>query len=316
MKNWPQIRRILRIAGTLIGLVIFGYQLYTSITALSAQKQQLQLAWGWIFLALAVYLGVYFLQMVNLWLVYKTNFPRIKLKPIVQGYAMSFLPKYTPGYIWGYLSRADWLESRAGIPGAYSWLATVLEVVVTLMSGAVVLLLNWALRGGRYLMLAVLAGLLPWLTWLLMRLAARFARRFLKEERQHVVEAFAIPFPRWALISANSIFQWLLLGLGLRLISAGFSYPAGLQFWSALWKHIYAFCLSWLGGFLAVLIPNGLGVRETVLNALLESQLGFAASAAVVISVASRVLLFLAELGWLLFALLIKQNPPVDHKYS
>ncbi len=52
MKNWPQIRRILRIAGTLIGMVIFGYQLYTSITALTAQKQQLQLVWGWIFLAL------------------------------------------------------------------------------------------------------------------------------------------------------------------------------------------------------------------------------------------------------------------------
>jgi len=89
-----------------------------------------------------------------------------------------------------------------------------------------------------------------------------------------------------------------------------------LPFWSALWEHVYAFCLAWLGGFLAVLIPNGLGVRETVLNALLESQLGFAASAAIVISVASRVLLFLAELGWLILALLIKQNPPADQKYS
>ncbi|MEL7645829.1 MAG: lysylphosphatidylglycerol synthase domain-containing protein [Anaerolineaceae bacterium] len=316
MKNWPQIRRILRIVGTLVGLAIFAYQLYTSIGALSAQKQQLQLIWGWMFLAMAVYLLVYLLQMLNLWLVYKVKFPALPFKPILQGYSMSFLPKYTPGYIWGYLSRADWLESRAGIPGAYSWLATVLEVVVTLMSGAVVLLLNWSLRGGRYLSLALLAALLPWLVWLLMRLAARFTRKYLQEERRHVVEAFTIPFPRWALISVNSIFQWLLLGIGLRLISAGFSTPTALPFWSALWKHIYAFCLSWLGGFLAVLIPNGLGVRETVLNALLESQAGFAASAAVVISVASRVLLFLAELGWLLLALLIKQNPPVDQKYS
>ncbi len=316
MINWPQFRRMLRIAGTLIGLVIFGYQLYVGITNLAAQKQQLHLVWGWVFLALAVYLLVYFLQMVNLWLMYQTNFPDIKLKPIVQGNAMSFLPKYTPGYIWGYLSRADWLESRAGIPGAYSWLATVQEVMVTLMSGAVVLLLNWALQGGRYLMPAVLAGLLPWLTWLLMRLAARLARKFLKEERQRVLEAFTIPFPRWALISVNSIFQWLLLGVGLRLIGAGFSYPQGLPFWTAVWKHIYAFCLSWLGGFLAVLIPNGLGVRETVLNSLLESQAGLAASAAVVISVASRVLLFLTELGWLMLALLIKQKPPAEQKYS
>ncbi|MCZ2144895.1 MAG: hypothetical protein LC103_02505, partial [Anaerolineales bacterium] len=85
MKNWPQIRRILRIAGTLIGLVIFGYQLYVGITNLAAQKQQLHLVWGWVFLALAVYLLVYFLQMVNLWLMYQTNFPDIQLKPIVQG---------------------------------------------------------------------------------------------------------------------------------------------------------------------------------------------------------------------------------------
>lgn len=317
MKNWPQIRRILRIAGTFIGLVIFGYQLYVGITNLAAQKQQLHLVWGWVFLALAVYLLVYFLQMVNLWLMYQTNFPDIQLKPIVQGNAMSFLPKYTPGYIWGYLSRADWLESRAGIPGAYSWLATVLEVVTTLMSGLVVLLLNWALRGGRSLALAGLALLLPWLVWLLLRAAFHAARRYIKKvERQQVLQGFAISFPRWALISVNSIFQWLLLGVGLRLIGAGFSYPQGLPFWTALWKHIYAFCLSWLGGFLAVLIPNGLGVRETVLNTLLESQAGLAASAAVVISVASRVLLFLTELGWLLLALLIKQNPFADQKYS
>jgi hypothetical protein len=289
MKNWPQIRRILRIAGTLIGMVIFGYQLYTSITALTAQKQQLQLVWGWIFLALAVYLGVYFLQMVNLWLVYKTNFPRIKLKPIVQGYAMSFLPKYTPGYIWGYLSRADWLESRAGIPGAYSWLATVLEVVVTLMSGALVLLLNWALRGGRYLLLAVVAGLLPWLTWLLMRYAARFMRRCLKEERQQVLEAFAIPFPRWALVTPIPSFNG---AAGHRAASG----QRGLLYHAALLSGLrsgsmFTPFVSLVGGLPGCYHPNGLCVRETVLNALLESQLGFVASAAVVISVASRSLL-------------------------
>lgn len=316
MKNWPQIRRILRIAGTIIGLVIFGYQLYISITGLIAQNQQLQLVWGWIILAFLFYILVNFIQMVKLWLLYKEALPTIKLKYVIKGYAITILSKYVPGHILGYLSRADWMQVNAEIPTSYSWLVTVFEILVTLMSGAVVLLLNWALRGGRYLILAVLAGLLPWLTWLLMRLGARFARKFLKEERQHVVEAFAIPFPRWALISANSIFQWLLLGIGLRLVSAGFSYPAAQPFWSALWEHVYAFCLAWLEGFLAVLIPNGLGVRETVLNALLESQLGFAASAAVVISVASRVLLFLAELGWLLLALLIKQNPAADQKYS
>ncbi|HOE34306.1 MAG TPA: hypothetical protein PLA26_06165 [Anaerolineaceae bacterium] len=316
MKHWPQVRRILRIAGTFIGLGIFSYQLYVSIQNLAAQKQQLHLVWGWIVLALAAYLLVYFLQMLNLWLVYRANFPGLPLKPIVQGYAMSFLPKYTPGYIWGYLSRADWLESHAAVPVAYSWLATLLEVTVTLISGAVVLLLNTAMGDRRFLPLAVLAVLLPWLVWLLMRLAARSARRFLNEERQRVLETFRISSSQWLLISANSVVQWLLLGLGLRLISAGFSYPTALPFWSALWGHIYAFCLSWLGGFLAVLIPNGLGVRETVLNALLETQVGFAASAAVVISVASRVLLFLAELGWLLLALLTKPNPPADPKYS
>ncbi|HQC21672.1 MAG TPA: hypothetical protein PLO92_07565 [Anaerolineaceae bacterium] len=314
MKNWPQVRRILRIAGTFIGLAIFAYQLYTSIGVLIAQKQQLQLVWGWIILAFVVFILVNFIQIVKLWLLYKQALPRIKQKYVFKGYATTILSKYVPGHFLGYLSRADWMQVNADIPTSYSWLVILLDILVTLMSGAVVLLLNWALRGGRYLVLALLAVLLPRLVWLLMRLAARFARKFLKEERQHVLEAFAIPFPSWALISANSIFQWLLLGVGLRLVSAGFSYPAGLPFWSALWRHIYAFCLSWLGGFLAVLIPNGLGVRETVLNALLESQVGFASSAAVVISVASRVLLFLAELGWLLFALLLKQNPPAEPK--
>ncbi len=316
MRNWPQIRRILRIAGTLIGLAIFGYQLYTSIRALTAQKQQFQLVWVWIILAFVLFVLVNFNQMVKLWFLYKEALPRIKLVSVIKGYSVTILSKYVPGHIIGYLSRADWMQVNAETPTLYSWFVTVFDILVTLMSGIMVLMLNWAFQDGRYLALALLALLLPWLVWLLMRLAARLARKFLKEERQRVVEAFAMPFPRWALISANSIFQWLLLGIGLRLVSAGFSYPTALPFWSALWEHVYAFCLAWLGGFLAVLIPNGLGVRETVLNALLESQVGFAASAALVVSVASRVLLFLAELGWLILALLKKQNPPADQKYS
>jgi len=316
MKNWPQIRRILRIAGTLIGLVIFAYQLYKSVTNLGTQGETLIIAWGWIVVSFAIYMVANFLQIMKLWLLYKVADNKVELTDVIKGYAITTFSKYIPGHVIGYLSRADWMLVNAEIPTSSSWLATLLDVAVTLMSGAEVLLLNWAARGGAYLALAVLALLLPWLVWLLMGLTARFARKYLKEERQQVLEAFTIPFPRWALLSANSIFQWLLLGLGLRLISAGFSYPAALPFWFALWGHIYAFCLSWLGGFLAVLIPNGLGVRETVLNALLESELGFAASAAVVISVASRVLLFLAELGWLMLALLIKQKPPADQKYS
>ena len=316
MKNWPQIRRILRIAGTLVGLAIFAYQLYKSVTNFGTQGETLIISWGWIVVSFAIYMGVNFLQMVKLWLIYKASIKKIKLLDVVKGCAITTFTKYIPGHIVGYLSRADWMFVNAEIPTSFSWLATGLEVMVTIMSCAVVLLLNWAAQSGAYLALAGLAVLLPWLVWLLMRLTARFARKYLKEERQQVLEAFTIPFPRWALISANSIFQWLLLGIGLRLVSAGFSYPTALPFWSALWEHVYAFCLAWLGGFLAVLIPNGLGVRETVLNALLESQVGFAASAAVVISVASRVLLFLAVLGWLMLALLIKQKPPAEQKYS
>lgn len=317
MKHWPQVRRILRIAGTLIGLGIFSYQLYVSIQNLAAQKQQLHLVWGWIFSAFVLFVSVNFIQMLKLWRLYKVALPKMKLISVIKGYAITILAKYVPGHLIGYLSRADWMQVNTQTPTLYSWLVTLFDILVTLVSGSMVLLVYWTFRGGRYLSLAVLASLLPWLSWLMIHFIMRVGAKYVKsQERQYLIKDFLVSFPHWVNICVLSIFQWFLLGIGLRMLSAGLSYPTALPFWSALWGHIYAFCLSWLGGFLAVLIPNGLGVRETVLNALLESQVGFAAYAAVIISVVSRVLLFLAELGWLLFALLMKQYPPAEQKYS
>ena len=58
----------------------------------------------------------------------------------------------------------------------------------------------------------------------------------------------------------------------------------------------YAFCASWVIGFVVIFVPAGLGVREWSLTAILENTLGLAAGPAALVAVVTRLGIVVAEL--------------------
>jgi uncharacterized membrane protein YbhN (UPF0104 family) len=66
-----------------------------------------------------------------------------------------------------------------------------------------------------------------------------------------------------------------------------------------LTQPVFAYALAWTAGFLIPLVPSGLGARETVLSSLLIQQLQLSAQSASAVSVACRIVVYVAELMWL-----------------
>jgi hypothetical protein len=65
----------------------------------------------------------------------------------------------------------------------------------------------------------------------------------------------------------------------------------------------FASSISWTVGFIAIVVPTGIGVRELTLSTLLSRHSGFAPWQADLIAVISRLEIILAELGWLMVGL-------------
>jgi len=98
--------------------------------------------------------------------------------------------------------------------------------------------------------------------------------------------------PLSALVVAGgaNIVAWVGYGVSLWLLARGLTaVPLPLSL------AIGAFAASYLMGFLALIAPAGLGVREGVFILMLDRTMG--TPAAVALAVASRLLLTLTELG-------------------
>ena len=88
-----------------------------------------------------------------------------------------------------------------------------------------------------------------------------------------------------------NLIAWIGYGFSLMYLARGLLPTARLDLPTA----IAAFTASYLAGFLALVAPGGIGVREGVMILLLQGPLGLAA--ATVLALASRVLITITELG-------------------
>jgi glycosyltransferase 2 family protein len=201
-------------------------------------------------------------------------------------YFAGLLGAFLPGTVWGVVVHVR-LGTRAGISAARMAATYVASVPVGVLGGAAVgLLVAAVLPGGQLAWLALpTAVVLACLAWpsLVYRLTAAMARIARRSPPPRV--------PDQAIrrsIAAN-LLAWLISGLHLWLIVLLLGAPA----WKALPVSIGGFALAVTAGGLAVLVPNGLGVREAVLGVTLSAVLPW--RAAVAAAVASRILVILTE---------------------
>jgi glycosyltransferase 2 family protein len=270
-------RRRLYYVGMALGLVLFLWQLVSAIVTLRQREVPL-VAPGWLAAALGLVVAGYLLQLGAWLLVMRFLRNGLTFNNSFAGYYLSFLPRYIPGTVWGYLGRSEWLSRRHGITYRRSSIGSLLEagsfVATALLIGALVYLVApWQLLSAAML---VVAGISAW------PLLARAAK-------------VAVSGSQWLLIPAAYLAYfcyWLLQGLSLGAICRALGVGQGVD----LLHLVAASAVGWSAGFLILFVPAGFGVRELSLTYLLTTQSGMAPADANLVAVLSRASMIVAEL--------------------
>jgi glycosyltransferase 2 family protein len=221
-------------------------------------------------------------------------------------WTVSSLGKYVPGKVWAIAGMAL-MAQQSGIA---AWAATGSAVVLQALAigtGAAIVGITGAVAleaahpgarlalGALVVASAVGIGLILW---------PPAVRRLLRFGR---VPAEAVMAPRaegvLTGIAANAI-AWFGYGIALWLLARGLLPDARL----GLIRSVAVFTASYLAGFLALLAPGGLGVREGLFILMLQQPLGIAPATA--LAVASRLLLTLTEFGAAAPFLLFSRRSP------
>ena len=283
-------RRVVGPALILLAAVFLGRALYEGL----AEAREYEWRFNAPFLLLSICLiSLYYLQQWGGWRLIMRSFG----DPLGRGESMkiwfsTILGRYVPGSVAMVAGRIG-LCRRRGIPGATTFASMVYENVLILITAVLVTAASVPLWPPfpyeRYaLLLAVLAPIC--LALLHPAVFGRLANYGLRKIKREPLET-TLPFGRVLALVFYYVGGWVILGLGFAALAASISpvSPGDV----ALLVGGYAF--AWEIGFLALITPSGLGVKEVALALILG--LVFPTPVAAAIVVASRLWQTLAELA-------------------
>ncbi|WP_160309627.1 lysylphosphatidylglycerol synthase domain-containing protein [Rubrobacter aplysinae] len=245
------------------------------------------------YLALSgVLIGLYYLQQWGGWRLVMRSFgdPLDRADSMHIWYS-TILGRYVPGSVAMVAGRIS-LCRRRGIPASTTFASIVYEnalILITALLITVVCVPFWpAFRHTEYTLF--LAALVPvCLALLHPAVFGRLANRLLLKLGRPRLEA-TLSYGRVLALIPYYLMGWALLGLGFAALAASVARVGAGDL--ALLVGGYAF--AWEVGFLSVVVPSGIGVKEGMLTAI--SALAFPLPVAVALAALSRLWQTLAEL--------------------
>ncbi len=216
---------------------------------------------------------------------------RLGFRPAVALFGVSQLGKYIPGGVWNIAAAAE-LGAAEGIPRRHSVAAMSLALLVSIVSGTAVGAIGflvspapvfaqwgWVLWAG----IPLLVLLVPPVMNRLIALAWRLARF---EPLDTTISTKGI-----SVVTGWSVLAWILAGGSVALLAIGMGAPPTLL---TVAQCVGGYALAWVAGFLVVISPAGVGIREAVLALCLAGTVDSGAVIAIV--VVSRALLTAVDL--------------------
>lgn len=300
--------RVVRAAG---GATVIGFATWTLVRQWETVRTQgitWQLSPGWIVASLLLTWAMYLL-LVGGWRALIVSWgERLGFWSGVRIWLLAGLGKYVPGKVWALLGMAV-LAEREGVRGPVAMASSVVMQLLALATGAAVAI---AMLGGPVLDRVIpfghdgamglgivtlgSAALVthgPTMRWLGQRLGQPEAVRPVR-----LLELGVATLPNLA--------AWVGYGIALVWLAQGTLGGVTLDPMLA----IGAFAASYLAGYLFVLAPGGVGVREGVLVLLLQDALGV--GNALALAAVSRLALTVNELGVALPLLLLRRSSRDD----
>ncbi len=280
-------------------LFFIGRQFYLNLSQLDLTTLTLRPGW------LALSAGLYLLALGgSAWFWYRLLVvfdQRPRVATTLRAYYIGHLGKYVPGKAWALLLRGNLVRGpdvRLGV----AMITAFYEVLTTMASGALVAAVLFAVLAPAASALAfhpVLVGVLllallgvPLLPGVFNLLVRRASARFQN------VESLRLPRLRSAtLLQGLAVIGCCWLGMGASLwamVQAVVPEPQPLT--PEVWGRYTAMVgLSYVAGFLAFMLPSGVGVREGVLDLFLAPEL---ASRAADGRAVATVVVLLLRLAW------------------
>jgi hypothetical protein len=200
---------------------------------------------------------------------------RIPLAPATRIWSSSELARYIPGVIWQVAGRV-YLVKPYGVPGSVCAASQVLELVIFLLANILLGFGCLVVFGLRHIhddkariWMYVLALLVPLLSLLLHpRIFYGLMNRLMAKLKKPPLTS------RLSGAELSRLLVWNILGLLLQSVAVFLIVQRPLELGWAKWYVVTgAYCLAWCAGFLAVLNPGGLGVREAVFVAMMNVAL-------------------------------------------
>lgn len=208
-------------------------------------------------------------------------------------WALSSLGKYVPGKIWA-VAGLVLMAQRAGVkPVAAAGSAVVMQLLAMGTGAAVVALTGvLAQASDGWLRIGLIGLLVASVAGTLVLLRPRWLNLALARLPGAVDCVVSPPAPRSVVAGAGAnVFAWVAYGVAVWLLARSLMPQASFP----LVTTIGGFAASYIVGFLVLLAPGGLGVREGVFVLVLQGVVGLAPATA--IAVASRLLFTLTEVA-------------------
>lgn len=216
----------------------------------------------------------------------------ISTRKALRIHATANIMKYIPGYAWQILGKV-YLSRKENIPHRYVVMSIGVELVLIIISGGLLALLmlpgiffkqSWNFLAlcaqGLAILVVILFLLSPWI----FRKVARYIKRLNLWSREQ-----AMDFQKVVYVLLAMLFTWALLGMGFCfLVEAVYEVsPHNIPL------YIFTLAISFNLSLLVVLVPTGIGVRESILAALLGSSMPPAMAS--IVAILARLILIVAE---------------------
>ena len=297
------LRRKLYKFGLLFGGGILLYQSYMGIRALTLKNVTFQEGENLLF-GLILIIGAIILSILAWTFIMASKGARFPFWRGVKIYMLSFLPRYIPGMIWGYLSRNESLLVSFGINYRISNIGTLYELLSGVTSGVVV--------GGILYFNLMAAENLRWLAIsfipipiVVIYIADYFTynRNFLK--LNSVFENNSRSKIEWLISTSILSINWLFYGAMIYFCFQSLGIKFEQNTFQLLLQMTLIYCVAWIIGFFTFIFPSGVGIRELTIAGLLVSIIGVEFELASIIALLARLVVILAEMFWVGFAVIL-----------
>lgn len=302
----PRARRVVTVLFLCIALVFVGALLrgqWTSLDEILASTRRFEWSFHPWWLAAAVVVGVANLFLMGLvWVgLFRRTGGTARPGEAVRVWVVTNFGRYIPGKVWQLGGLAAYMKGR-GDSGTAALVSAMAFQIISLVTGGAIAVatigVQWVSGGGGWLpallalALILFAGLHPGvIRWIAGRLGHWLGEADLRVELSaaHIVRA-----------TAGMLVAWLAYGVGLLLLLRGVGVTWEL---AEIQTLTGIFAASYVIGYLVLVAPGGLVVREGAMTALLVELGGLALGVGAAVAIMARVWMVVTELAALALVL-------------